>query len=118
VVDDAATPRIGTQTHAAGAHLRTVRPVVGRCRLTPDQTRRRVDRAWFQRLKPKCDEPLSNFACKFNLRRFTMEEVAHGSPVVVDPDGVVVPDGVGPGRYCPPRHQTLLSTLVSGIRWN
>ena len=31
----------------------------------------RVDRAWFQRWKPKYDEPLSNFAFNFNLRRYT-----------------------------------------------
>ena len=31
----------------------------------------RVDRAWFQRLKLKYDEPLSNFAFNFNLRLYT-----------------------------------------------
>jgi len=30
----------------------------------------RVIRAWFQRLKPKYDEPLSNFAFNFYLRPF------------------------------------------------
>ena len=30
-----------------------------------------VDSAWFQRLKLKCDELLSSFAFKFNLRRYT-----------------------------------------------
>jgi hypothetical protein len=29
-------------------------------------------RTWFQLLKLKCDEPLSDFAFKFNLRRYTM----------------------------------------------
>ena len=28
-------------------------------------------RAWFQRLKRKCDEPLSNVAFNFNLRRYS-----------------------------------------------
>ena len=45
---------------------------VGRCRLTvskPD-----FKRAWFQRLKLKCDESLSNFAFNFNLRRYTEAE--------------------------------------------
>jgi len=37
-------------------------------RLTP--VRPRVDRAWFQRLKLDYDEPLSNFAFNFNLRRY------------------------------------------------
>jgi hypothetical protein len=40
----------------------------------------RVDRDWFQCLKLECDEPLSHFAFKFNLRRYTMaraEAVAH-----------------------------------------
>jgi hypothetical protein len=31
----------------------------------------RVDRYWFQRLKLKYDEPLSNFAFTFNLRIYT-----------------------------------------------
>jgi hypothetical protein len=29
-------------------------------------------RAWFQRLKLKCDGPLSSFAFNFNLRRYTV----------------------------------------------
>jgi len=32
-----------------------------------------VDRAWFQRLKPKYDEQLSTLAFNFNLRRYTSE---------------------------------------------
>ena len=31
----------------------------------------RVDRAWFQRLQLKHDEPLSNFAFNFNKRRYS-----------------------------------------------
>jgi len=79
VVDDAATLRIGSQTHLAGAQLRTVPP-------------------------KSCSPPPKS-----------MDEVTHGSPVMVDPDGVVVPDGehpmigtviqVGPGRYCSTRHK-------------
>jgi len=30
-----------------------------------------LERAWFQRLKVKCDEPLSSFAFKINLCRYT-----------------------------------------------
>jgi len=29
-----------------------------------------IESAWFQRLKVKCDEPFSNFAFNFNLRRY------------------------------------------------
>jgi len=32
-------------------------------------------RAWFQRLKLRCDEPLSNFTFNFNLRRYIMAPV-------------------------------------------
>ena len=39
-------------------------------RLTPGGPR--VDRAWFQRLQPKCDESFSDFAFNYNLRRYTM----------------------------------------------
>ena len=35
----------------------------------------RVDRAWFQLLYPEYDEPLSNFAFKFNLRHFSLASV-------------------------------------------
>ena len=31
----------------------------------------RVDPAWFQRLKLKCDEALSNLAFKLNLRHYS-----------------------------------------------
>ena len=34
----------------------------------------RFDRAWFQHLKLIYDDPLSNFAFKFNLRRYTVVE--------------------------------------------
>jgi hypothetical protein len=44
--------------------------LVGRCRLTPECPR--VDRAWLQRLRPKYDAPLSKFALKSNLRRYTL----------------------------------------------
>jgi hypothetical protein len=32
----------------------------------------RVDRPWFQLLKLKCDEPISDFAFNFSLRRYDM----------------------------------------------
>ena len=38
---------------------------VGRCRLAVSKP------VWFQRLKLECDEPLSNFAFDFNLRRYS-----------------------------------------------
>ena len=38
---------------------------VGRCRLTPDSPR--LDRAWFQRLKLRNDEPLSNICLQFGV---------------------------------------------------
>jgi hypothetical protein len=41
---------------------------VGRCRLNPVEAR--VERDWSQRLKPKYDDQLSNFAFNFNLRRY------------------------------------------------
>jgi carboxypeptidase Taq len=47
--------------------------MVGRRRLTLGQTR--VDCAWCQRLRPKCDETLSSFGFKFNSRRFIMHVV-------------------------------------------
>jgi len=31
-----------------------------------------IESAWFHHLKLQCDEPLSNFAFKFNLRRYNM----------------------------------------------
>ena len=60
--------------------------LVGRGRLTPDSPR--VDRAWCQRLKPKCDEPISNFAFISNLRRYILvsaQEAANpGKTVILD----------------------------------
>jgi len=43
--------------------------VVGRCRLKAVEPR--VVSAWFQRLKLTCDQQLTNFAFKFNSRRYT-----------------------------------------------
>jgi hypothetical protein len=48
-------------------------------------------------LKLKYDEPLSNFAYKFNLRRYTTEEVALGY--------LRVANDVVPARYSPPCHR-------------
>ena len=42
---------------------------VGRCIL--NRVESRVENAWFQRLKLKCDTLLSNIAFNFNLRRYT-----------------------------------------------
>jgi len=47
---------------------------VGRCWLKPVEPR--VECAWCQRLKPKYDEPLSNFTFKFNLRRYSTEMIS------------------------------------------
>jgi hypothetical protein len=46
--------------------------VVRRCRLTPVESR--VETDWFQCLKPKYDDPLSNFAFNFNLRRYSVDD--------------------------------------------
>jgi len=48
----------------------TMTRVVGRCRFTLSNPSGK--RAWFQRLKLSCGEPLSNFAFKFNLRRYSV----------------------------------------------
>jgi len=40
----------------------------------------RDHRAWFQRLKLNCDEALSNFTFRFNLRRFT--KVVNGPEIM------------------------------------
>jgi hypothetical protein len=42
---------------------------VGCCRLNPVEAR--VGSTWFQRLKLRYDEPLSNFAFNFNLRHYS-----------------------------------------------
>ena len=56
-----------TPLTAAAAEVVTVTtPEVGRCRLT--RGRPQVHRAWFQLLKQKCGEQVSNFAFNFNLR--------------------------------------------------
>ena len=50
---------------------------VGQCRLTLVSIKTIVGkRLWFQRLKLQYDEPLSNFAFNFNLRRFSAGGVA------------------------------------------
>jgi len=43
----------------------------GRCRLTVSKPELKAQRLWFQRLKLQYDEPLSNFAFNFNLRRYS-----------------------------------------------
>lgn len=68
----------------AGLHGRAVQADLW---LTP-----RVDRHWRQRLKLKCDEPLSDFAFNLNLRtafrlgfRFQLAPLQHGAAVGVLP---------------------------------
>jgi hypothetical protein len=36
-----------------------------------------IESAWFQRLKASCHEVLSNFAFKFNLRRYNLVWIAN-----------------------------------------
>ena len=38
----------------------------------------RVDRTWFQLLRLRCDEPLSNFAFEFYVRPCTEDEIKEG----------------------------------------
>jgi hypothetical protein len=52
---------------------RTVSLMVGRCKSNGVETR--VQSAWWQRLKLKCDEQHSTFAFNFNLRRYTMDKI-------------------------------------------
>jgi len=68
--------------------------MVGRCRLTVSNPSRK--RAWFQQLKLKCDEPLSNFAFNFNLRRYIMGQMRAG--VTPTPTEAAV-DACGAGAY-------------------
>jgi len=61
-------------------------PMVRRCKLTPDSQvdpgfapgQPRVNRAEFQSLNMKYDEPLSSFAFNLNLRRYTMAQLQLG----------------------------------------
>jgi len=75
--------------------------VVGQCRLTLSNPSR--TRAWFQRLKLICDEPLSNFAFNFNLRRYSVAalriDLAH-----VNTRTVLLTERVGASQQCSPRH--------------
>jgi hypothetical protein len=52
--------------------------MVGRCMLIPGCPHARVDRAWFQRVKLKYDEPFSSVACTFDLRRYMKENIEVG----------------------------------------
>jgi hypothetical protein len=53
------------------AMLSTADTAVGRCRLAVSKLVLKAQRVWFHRLRLECDEPISNFAFKFNLRRYT-----------------------------------------------
>ena len=65
----------GMAIHMLTVHKETVSKVpnakVRRCRLYHVNTS--VEGAWLQRLKLRCDEPLSTFAFNFNLRRYSWE---------------------------------------------
>ena len=52
-------------------------------------------RAWFQRLKLKCDEALSNVAFNFNVRRYTREDAqpAVPGPALAEPSAAPCPRG-------------------------
>ena len=45
-----------------------------------DNIKPQIKSAWFQRLRLKCDEPLSNVAFEFNLRRYTKAAMASSLP--------------------------------------
>jgi TPR repeat protein len=51
--------------------------MVGRCRLKPGSPR--VACAWSQRLKLHCDEQLTSFPLKFNMRRYSMVWLTKGA---------------------------------------
>jgi hypothetical protein len=92
---------------------------VGRCRLKNVKTG--VESAVYQHLKLDCDEPLSNFAFKFNLRRYTKDYLrftamfnitagpdSHHTPRHMIPYGL--PDVVRHVIGCHRAWQTLLAT--------
>jgi hypothetical protein len=67
---------------------------VGRCRLNPVEARvaieARVESAWFKRLRLTYEEPLSNFAFNFNLRRYNKERgVMEAAAAAVAPECAV-----------------------------
>ena len=68
----ATAPEIASEARAlvSGGYLDAMdsHAVVGRCRLTPGFNSQ--PRACFQALRPKCEEPLSHFAFKCNLRHY------------------------------------------------
>ena len=91
---------------------------MGRCRLTVSNPSRK--RAWFQGLKLQCDEPLSNFAFNFSLRRYrgvTVETAVERRQRQWEAERRGGDEHqrrwdqhehraqqVEPGIYCPPRH--------------
>ena len=70
MVDLAGSERL-RDSRAAGAQLK-----VGRCRLTLSNPRSKVKALGIKLLKLKYEEPVSNFASKFNLRRYIKEAQA------------------------------------------
>ena len=91
---------------------------VGRCRLTQSNPSR--NRAWLQRLKLECDEPLSNVAFKFYLRCYnkvvSAKSVAHSGLAAMEPPHVLVVEDtsmcwkVATHGCCSPRHRMPLNS--------
>ena len=53
--------------------------------LQVDPTKSTLIAPGYARLRPKCDQPLSNFAFEFNLRRYMKEfEASHGTVTDMD----------------------------------
>jgi len=73
-----------------------------------------VEPAWFQRLKPKYGEPLSNIAFNFNLRRYQEALILSGEDKELNrmkleqkrAENVLAKEKAGPGGYCSPCHPT------------
>jgi hypothetical protein len=83
--------------------------VVGRCSLTLDSIKSRVESApgvCNQRLKPNCDEPLSNIAFNFYLRRYKKEVDALAA---VEAELALVSE-VGPGGFLSPHHRVKINS--------
>jgi hypothetical protein len=67
---------------------------VGRRRLNIVETS--VESALYQHMKLECDEPLSNFAFKFNLRRYTKDYLRFTAMFNIT---------AGPDSHHSPRHR-------------
>ena len=67
---------------------------VGRCRLKIVETS--VESDFYQHLKLECDEPLSNFAFKFNLRHYAKDYLRFTAMFNIT---------AGPNSHHTPRHR-------------